>query len=243
MEIVSAENKSVQRCRDQHQFDTIIHKFILFYTQALIMKKPPPKYALQFKITLHDIEPKIWRRIVVPDNYTFWDLHVALQDAMGWLDYHLHEFLLPSHGATIKIGIPDDSFEYDEGLLAGWEIDIVEYFNAKGDAAEYVYDYGDHWRHHLILEDILPMSTSASYPQCIGGERACPPEDCGGWPGYEDFLEILADKKHEEYEMTVGWLKGHAKNYWPYLPDEFDSSEVDFHDPQKRWEMAFTQED
>jgi len=53
-------------------------------------KKYSPVY--QFKITLEDAKPPIWRRIQVPETYTFWDLHVAIQDAMGWSDYHLHEF-------------------------------------------------------------------------------------------------------------------------------------------------------
>ena len=66
------------------------------------------KKVYQFKITLKGIKPPIWRRIQVPENYTFWDLHVAIQDSMGWEDYHLHEFeiLDPSKGLKVNIGIP-----------------------------------------------------------------------------------------------------------------------------------------
>ena len=68
----------------------------------------------QFKISLKGIRPPIWRRIQVPETYTFWDLHVAIQDSMGWLDCHLHEFEIidPSTGMKVEIGIPiEDDFD------------------------------------------------------------------------------------------------------------------------------------
>ncbi|PIE46553.1 MAG: hypothetical protein CSA42_07895, partial [Gammaproteobacteria bacterium] len=77
------------------------------------------------------------------------------------------------------------------------------------------------------------------YPLCTGGKRACPPEDCGGLPGYYQLVEILADKKHQEYNDMVDWLKHHAKDYTPYDPDSFDSSTVKFSNPKKRFKMAF----
>lgn len=82
----------------------------------------------QFKIALEGISPPIWRRIQVPETYTFWDLHVAIQDAMGWLDYHLHEFEVPvpSTGTKVKIGIPDE--EFGRQILPGWGEKITQYF-------------------------------------------------------------------------------------------------------------------
>ena len=191
--------------------------------------------VFQFKITLLDIEPEIWRQIQVPENYSFWDLHVALQDSMGWCDYHLHEFQIQQAGVNFRIGIPiDDEFFNDESLEAGWEIMVSEYFCEKGDSAHYVYDFGDHWRHHLELEGILSRSKNTRYPKCVGGERACPPEDCGSVPGYEELLEIIADPQHEEFYNTVEWLNGHVKKYWPYQPDYFDPKKVKFDDPHER---------
>ena len=147
----------------------------------------------QFKITLNDIRPPIWRRIQVPETYSFWDLHVVIQDAMGWLDYHLHQFDInnPSTGMKENIGIPDDDFEMDYDIHPGWEKKIKHYFSMDNKKAMYSYDFGDDWRHTVILEKILLRDKNIDYPTCIKGKRACPPEDCGGVWGYTDFLEII----------------------------------------------------
>jgi hypothetical protein len=112
----------------------------------------------KFKITLKRIKPPIWRRIQVPETYTFWDLHVAIQDVMGWLDYHLHHFEIfnPSTGVREEIGIPDEDFEWSRIILPGWEQKIADYFSIDNDKAEYIYDYGDNWEHIIKLEKILP---------------------------------------------------------------------------------------
>lgn len=203
------------------------------------MKK---KTVYQFRMVLLDIEPPIWRLIEVPSNYSFWDLHVAIQDSMGWLDYHLHSFsLLPSRkGKPVLIGIPDD--EYENNTLPGWEIPITHYFNEPGDEASYDYDFGDGWRHKIILEGIHLQKDGIKYPNCLDGKRACPPEDCGGIPGYYDLVEVLGNKDHEEYENMVYWLSNHAKNYHPYDPEYFKPSKVKFWNPKKRWKMAFQDE-
>ena len=67
-------------------------------------------------------------------------------------------------------------------------------------SAEYLYDFGDNWEHEIILEHILPRETNVRYPRCIAGERACPPEDCGGIDGYQDLLEAIYIPTHDEYE-------------------------------------------
>ena len=87
------------------------------------MSKKEFDNVYQFKIVLRDTDPPVWRRIQVPENYTLWDLHVAIQDAMGWSDYHLHEFTLknPSNGVESDIGIPDEEGEFDDDMLAGCE--------------------------------------------------------------------------------------------------------------------------
>jgi hypothetical protein len=196
----------------------------------------------QFKITLKEITPPIWRRIQVPSQYSFWDLHVALQDAMGWFDYHLHMFHLPKlrKGQHIEIGIPSDEIE-DQQTLPGWKIPIAEYFTEPGQTALYEYDFGDGWEHEILFEGILIKEKGVKYPKCTAGERACPPEDCGGIPGYFRLLDIIKDPKHEEYDETVEWLKGHVVNYYPYKPDEFNPQKVHFWNPQKRWKMAFSE--
>ena len=149
----------------------------------------------QFKISLVGIEPPIWRRIHVPSDYSFWDLHVAIQDAMGWLDYHLHVFQIvnPDTKKLEEIGIPDEDGELD--ILPGWEFWIADYFSSEGVRAEYEYDFGDSWEHEVVLEKILDQEIDS--PVCLAGERHCPPEDCGGIGGYEDFLDVIFDPDSE----------------------------------------------
>jgi len=93
----------------------------------------------EFKITLLGVSSPVWRRIRVPETYTFWGLHVAIQDSMGWMDSHLHEFEVtdPSASRKAAIGIPDDSFDYEKTILPGWEQKIAAYFSPKNPEAVY----------------------------------------------------------------------------------------------------------
>jgi hypothetical protein len=190
----------------------------------------------QFKITLKGTKPPIWRRILVPETYTFWDLHVAIQDAMGWDDYHLHEFTLlsPKTGRKVKIGIPsDEDVDYGWEVLAEWNQKIAHYFSSENSKADYVYDFGDGWEHSIKLEKILPRETGVAYPRCIGGKRACPPEDCGGIGGYTEFLEAIGDPANELHEDMLDWVGG------SFDPDDFDPNDVEFEDPDSRFKLAF----
>lgn len=198
------------------------------------MKKEFEK-VYQFKITLKGVKPPIWRRIQVPATYSFWDLHVALQDAMGWLDYHLHHFevINPRTGMDEQIGIPaDDGWEEEEDILPGWKHKIAKYFTGDNKRAHYVYDYGDNWEHDVQLEKILARDADIKYPVCVGGKRACPPEDCGGIWGYEDFLKIIMDPSHTEHEEMLEWAGEH------FDPEHFDVNEVVFDDPEERKKFA-----
>jgi hypothetical protein len=191
--------------------------------------------AYQFKITLKGIKPPIWRRIQVPETYTFWDLHVAIQDAMGWTDSHLHEFemLNPYIGIGVKIGIPDEEFEYSIDILPEQKQKIANWFSVENRFADYRYDFGDDWRHRIELEEISPREKDRDYPICIKGKRACPPEDCGGVWGYQDFLEAIRDPSHEEHEEMLEWAGGE------FDPEYFDVDEVIFDDPDERRKIAF----
>jgi hypothetical protein len=202
------------------------------------------KTAHKFRIELMGIEPVIWRLIEVPSSYSFWDLHVAIQDAMGWLDYHLHVFrIIPKRRRKpVLIGIPDDDFP-DDTTRSGRDIPITKYFQAPGDHAIYEYDFGDAWEHHVLLEGINLQEIDAKYPRCLAGGGACPPEDCGGIDGYYRILDILDDPDHPEHQETVEWLKGHLKCYFPFDPEYFNPEAVEFWNPKKRWKMAFEERD
>lgn len=154
---------------------------------------------------------------------------------MGWEDYHLHRFNMPnpSNSKILEIGIPDDEFEYDNKVYAGWANKISKWFTMDNRFAEYIYDFGDNWRHNIELEKIIPAEDGIIYPRCIYGERACPPEDCGSTTGYKRLLEILKDKKHEEHKDMLRWVGG------KYDPEHFDIKEVHFDDPKERFKKAF----
>ena len=189
-----------------------------------------PQRVYQFRIVLAEVSPTIWRRIQVPESYSFWDLHVALQDSMGWLDCHLHEFQIPPN---VRIGIPDEDFSGDTKLLAGWDTPVKDYVHEVGSVIEYMYDFGDDWHHLIELEGLLVADDSRSYPLCLDGARACPPEDCGGAHGYERLLKIISDPKDEQHDELLEWLGD------GFDPERFSPSDVDFHDPAVRWKIAF----
>ena len=88
--------------------------------------------------------------------------------------------------------------------------------NLKLAAFHYEYDFGDSWEHKILLEKIFPFDNKMALPVCIKGKRACPPEDCGGIWGYEEFLKTISDPKHPEYEDMLEWLGGE------FDPEEFD---------------------
>ena len=187
--------------------------------------------AYQFRVTLRDISPPIWRRILVSAKYSFWDLHVAIQDAMGWQDYHLHLFRIKGRHAhkVTEIGIPDPREKND--VLPGWEVPLRRHFNDIGISAEYLYDFGDCWEHDVLLEGHLLREKGRKYPCCIGGERACPPEDCGGPSGYDELFQLSHTCARRK--RTVSWL-GNA-----YDPEVFDPAAVKFSIPGVRWKKAF----
>ena len=152
---------------------------------------------------------------------------------MGWMDCHLHEFTIEQErGATpIAIGLPED--EFDREVKPDWEVPVWRHFAQPGDECLYLYDFGDGWEHRVVLEDVHPLRRSIKYPICTDGERACPPEDCGGVPGYNDLLAILADPEHDEHEEMISWLSSHG-DYWPYDPARFEPDRVTFDNPKKR---------
>jgi len=156
---------------------------------------------------------------------------------MGWLDYHLHRFEFRQGKRRINIGIPDE--EDHEQIRSGWEIGISEYFLVPGIRALYEYDFGDSWMHEVLLEANSLSIEGTTYPRCVEGEGACPPEDCGGLGGHAAVVEVLKGPRNDEYRSMRSWLMGHAKKYWPHDPEKFDIKEVRFTDPRKRFRAAF----
>ncbi len=207
--------------------------------ESIFAEEPPAldrnfKKVYRFRITLEETVPSIWRRIEVPENYTFWDLHVAIQDSMGWMDNHLHRFEInhPESGQLLEIGIPGID-EWEDKTTAGWRCLVSDFFSLQHPSAVYLYDFGDGWRHGIVLEEVLDRRKKQKYPCCPDGMGACPPEDCGGIPGYYELLEVLQNPENEEYKETMAWLGG------KYDPTLFEPQKIVFWDPRERWRMAF----
>jgi len=152
-------------------------------------------------ITLEGIRPAIWRRFEVPSTITVAKLHRVLQRVMGWRDTHLHHFFVDARGVGVRDPESGDEVEDEKKLT------LEEVAPAVGTKLEYVYDFSDYWRHEVLVVAIDPTGETRS-PICLAGERACPPEDCGGRRGYEAFLTAIQDPSHEEYEETLAWAGG-----------------------------------
>ena len=155
------------------------------------MAKKLPEEVYQLHISLKRSKPKIWRRFLVTEDTTVGKLHNIIQAVMGWDNYHLHEFTI----GGISYGEPNEDFDYtdikDESKVKLADLDLTE-----KQKIGYVYDFGDDWEHELKVEKILPFDPAVKYPKCLDGKLACPPEDCGGIWGYEEFVEL--SKKPED---------------------------------------------
>ena len=170
------------------------------------------KTVHRLKVTLRQVKPPVWRRIEVASNIKLSELSGVLEAAMGWLGGHLHAF----EADGVFFEIPDgESFGFppprDERKARLGEVLPAVKSNMRWD-----YDFGDGWEHDIVVEAIEPMKREATYPVCIAGKRACPPDDCGGPWGYSNLLAAISDPTHEEHEELIEWL-----------PPGFDADEFD----------------
>jgi hypothetical protein len=154
------------------------------------------KKIYQFKVVLKKTKPPIWRRIQISGNSSFWDLHTAIQDAMGWSDTHLHEFEVFNFRQRHDefIGVPYDAYPSNRQTSPEWEIPLSRYFTSSNRRAHYTYDFGDQWVHLVTLEKTSQPEPGKKYPRCVTGRRKCPPENCGGPWGYDNLLSIQHTK-------------------------------------------------
>ena len=188
----------------------------LFREEEPKARRPAPKTGdrtYQFKVTLLDIRPAIWRRILVPDC-TLGEFHGFIQAAFGWEDCHLHQFEV----GGVRYGPPEpDGMDFGLGMEDehGTVLSTLLPKSKRTARWVYEYDFGDGWRHEVVFEGCPPADPTAKYPLCVEGERAGPPEDCGGPWGYIDYLAAVADPKHEQHDEMLEW-RG------PFDPEAFD---------------------
>jgi hypothetical protein len=171
----------------------------------------------QLKVTLRDTRPPIWRRTEVPSDITLAKLHRLLQAAMGWYDSHLHQFIV---GQTYY-GVPSNDDFADLELKDERKARLNQVLRKPKQKIVYEYDFGDGWEHEILLEKVFPPESGVQYPRCIDGARACPPEDCGGAGGYQNFLKAISDPDHEEHDEYLEWIGGE------FNPEEFDAKDTD----------------
>lgn len=160
--------------------------------------------AFQLRVQIIGIEPAIWRRVIVPASMTLRELHAVIQGAMGWQDYHLHMFEIEGK----RFEVPEDDRLGPEDGCEDERKRALKTILSNGMEFLYVYDFGDDWKHLVTAEDIVAAPSVRHLPRCIAGERACPPEDCGGIYRYPEFLDALADPEHPEHREMVDWVGG-----------------------------------
>lgn len=168
-------------------------------------KRQMARKVYELTITLCHTDPPVWRRVLVTDNTTLGDLHWIIQLSLGWTNSHLHQFIIdgqyysdPEFGLDESLDEVHDEHRTTLGqLAAGEQIRFI-----------YDYDFGDSWRHEISVEKTGPPGQDVTYPRCAAGARACPPEDCGGVWGYENFLAAIGDPSHPEHEEMLEWVGG-----------------------------------
>jgi hypothetical protein len=180
-------------------------------TLPMPARTPRPAEIYQIKVTLRDSQPPIWRRIQVRSDITLAKLHKVLQRVMGWEDAHLHQFVIEGE----YYGVPNQE-EEPRRTKDERKYRLNEVIPGEGWQFRYNYDFGDDWQHTLVVEKILPLQEGVRHPVCLAGARACPPEDVGGLPGYEDFLEALRDPQRPEHDEYREWIGG------PFDSEAFD---------------------
>ena len=167
-------------------------------------------------ITLSDTDPAVWRAVDVPVEASLKMVHDIIQAAMGWQDYHLWEFEADER----RYGLPDPEWP-DDTLAAAKNTKLKTLIDRGIRQLDYTYDMGDNWHHSIIIEAVGPGQPDTKYPRYIDGARRCPPEDCGGTPGFENFLEAIANPKHPDHAELIEWYDGcYGGAYQPNTIDE-----------------------
>jgi hypothetical protein len=175
-------------------------------------KRAQPVRIYQMRIELQHVEPKIWRRILVPDTLKLAKLDRVVQAAMGWTNSHLHDWQIEQR----RYGIPSDEWLGTGDMLDERKFTVGAVLGDSVRTFAYSYDFGDGWDHSIFVEECLPVREGQNdWPMCVAGENACPPEDVGGPPGYMDFLEAMYNPRHEQHADYWRWWGG------PFDPKSF----------------------
>lgn len=160
----------------------------------------------KLKIVLKYTDPQVYRTVIVPEKFTFHDLHTVIQCVMNWEDSHLYQFNLGAPYGSDSIQLPDDS---DFASMFGnryQEMDatktyLSDIFNGQKKKINYTYDFGDDWLHEIRV--LQKPKDEVLYPKCIKGENAAPIEDCGSYPGFYNMIEVSKKKRKTKEDKEI----------------------------------------
>ena len=181
----------------------------------------------ELQVTLLAVDPPVWRRVAVRSDLLLADLHHVIQAAMGWSDAHLHEFVTAD---GVRFAANDPAIDPDgrgPDVHAAQGVRLLDVLPQPGAALRYAYDFGDGWEHRVELLAVRPPGAGERTATCVAGERACPPEDCGGPGGYADLVAALADPAHARHPELVEWLA--ASTRAGFDPEVFDLAATNTH--------------
>jgi pRiA4b ORF-3-like protein len=175
--------------------------------------QPAGQSVFRLRIQLNDVNPTIWRRLLVPGSVRMAKLADMLIAVMGWENSHLHEFRVGDvfYGMHVE-DHPDEEVD-EKGVTVLQSLRDQQSFS-------FHYDFGDSWRHEVVIEGLFWSYSGLKYAVCLEGANACPPEDVGGVGGYADFLEAIADRSHDEHESYLEWVG------WPFDPSQFNLADA-----------------
>ena len=168
------------------------------------------------RVSLLDVEPEVWRRVVVRSDIALPKLARILEQTMGWEGYHLHLFDV----AGVLFGVTGEDADH---LISEKAAKVHHVLPQIGTSLRWDYDFGDGWEHDVVTETIESPVDGQRYPICLDGAMACPPEDCGGVPGYDHLRAVLADPTHLEHRRLTEWA-----------PTGFDATAFDTTDVNRR---------
>jgi len=176
--------------------------------------------VVQLKITIAEIDPPIWRRLLVARTTTLGELHHMIQAAFGWFDCHLHQFEIGGLRFGDAYLLNAEAFEDEALALPEDDVRLLDFAHAAPPFV-YLYDFGDDWRHRVEIETLLARDPGRKYPACIDGARSRPPEDVGGVHGYADFLDVLGDPTDPRHTALKRWAGR------KFHPEAFDLTRTD----------------
>lgn len=175
------------------------------------------KYYL-LRIELLEVEPKIWREFAVPSDISLDRLHDVVQIVMGWMSYHLYQFIIKDKKYS---EFEEYIFDFDD-VFDSKIVRLNQLMKRKNQKIIYEYDFGDGWQHEITLLNSNYKAYSAIGLKCIDGERACPPEDVGGPYGFKHFIECIEDESSDEHDDMLMWID------YDYDVDEFEAGYINF---------------